>query len=126
MKKDLTIKNRKIVSKVLIYNTDDLKQTKTYIGVIDTGSQETCISNNIVAELKLKETGKSVDIASSDGNITKSKRYHCILQIEGISKGFTIEPPTHPRENIDVIIGMDILEKFEIKMKGAIFSLEIE
>jgi len=125
MKKSLTVKNRKIETNVVLYNTNDSSKTKTYIGLIDTGSQETCISNNVVSELELNETGEYVNIAGSDKNITKSKRYYCVVQIEGISKGFTLESPTHPREDIDIIIGMDILEQFEITLKNNIFSLEI-
>jgi predicted aspartyl protease len=104
--------------KIICTNPSDLSVNRTYISLIDTGAQETCISDKIIKELGLVPSGKTVDVIDSMGKRVTSDRYYCYFQFEGLSKTYNLYSTKLHRRNIDLIIGMDILENLKITIEN--------
>jgi predicted aspartyl protease len=113
MSNKIKIVDRRLVMDVKIYDTS-LNSSKIYNALIDTGSQETLISNKVVNDLKLISNGKTVSI----NNTNSSLLYDCVLNFTTSSKAYPIECAIHNISKYDIIIGVNILELVETHIEG--------
>jgi predicted aspartyl protease len=91
--------------------------------VVDTGSVESLISDKIINDLGLTHSKEYVTIIDSNNNEIKSHRFPCYLMFDGHNKTFDMNIGIINRKNVDIIIGMDILELVEINIKNGIFTI---
>ena len=113
----------KIVTDVYIFKSSD--DIRSYKALWDTGATETLISNKVISELNLDQTGE-VEVSTINGKI-KSKRYGCGLLLNNHSKSINIQPAQFPnRKECDVIIGMDIIQYGLFVLNKGDFSFTID
>lgn len=94
----------------------DESQMLTVIALWDTGASRTAISSAISHQLKLKSV-TTINALNTTG-IHKSKVYHGIIVLTNIqNKNLQFEYAVsefdyHPDNNFEILIGMDIIKKF--------------
>lgn len=122
-KTSININNRRIKIDMVVANTSDTTINNIYSALIDTGSVESLISEKIINDLKLLKSGDFVTIVDIHGNEIKSDRYKCYVLINGHSKTFDMNIGTIHRKDLDMIIGMDILELIDVNIKNGIVTI---
>ena len=115
--------NRKIKIDVIVANKLKPSINKIYTGIVDTGSAESLISDKIVNDLGLIHSEEFVTIVDASGKEIKSYRFPCYLMFNGHNKTFDVNIGIIHRNDVDLIIGMDILELVEISIKNDIFTI---
>jgi len=115
--------NRRLVIEVNLYDSL-LENKKTYNALIDTGSQETLISQKVISDLNLKSNGKNVSI-NMVGIRNNSTLYDCVLKFNTSNKAYPIECAIHNIKSYDIIIGVNILELVETHIKNGEFEIKI-
>jgi hypothetical protein len=117
------ILNRKINVDIFVANKSNISINRIYTCLVDTGSVESLISDKIINDLGLTHSEEYVTIIDSNNNEIKSHRFPCYLMFNGHKKTFDMNIGTIKRENVDIIIGMDILELVEINIRNGIFTI---
>ena len=117
------IQDNKIKIKILLANTKDTSIQLFCDGLLDTGSQGTLINERILSILKLEPSGNKSQITNSEGKTYSSNKYNCFLQLIGIQKTYTPEVSILKRKDIDLIIGMDIIENLKIVIDHPIIEI---
>jgi hypothetical protein len=115
--------NRKINVDIIVANKSNTSINRIYTCVVDTGSVESLISDKIINDLGLTHSKEYVTIIDSNNNEIKSHRFPCYLMFDGHNKTFDMNIGIINRKNVDIIIGMDILELVEINIKNGIFTI---
>lgn len=118
MSNRIKIVNRRLTMDVQIYDST-LKNVKTYIALIDTGSQETLISQKVINDLKLTPNGKFVSVNNSN----KTPLYNCVLNFTTSTKAYPIECTVHNISKYDIVIGVNILELVETVIENGEFEI---
>ena len=113
----------KVITDVYIFKSSS--DIKIYKALWDTGATETLISNKVINELELLESGE-VEVSTINGSI-KTKRYMCGLLLMNHSKSINIQPANFSNiKGCDVIIGMDIIQYgiFHLNKGNLKFTIE--
>ena len=79
---------------------------------------ETLISDKVISELNLTESGTTVIIKDASGNEQTKNRYNIFLMISEHTKTFTIQSATKNINDADIILGMDVIEQIDIQIKN--------
>ncbi len=119
-------KGGKIISDIIIYDNDGNGYSFRYI--LDTGADITFITDRVFNLLNLSSNSSGI---INNGNNTKSsvKLSNINISLPDHSSYIYINVGVIPdKENIDVILGMDIISycNIEIKTNNNGFSFEIE
>lgn len=117
------IQNRKPLITVIIANPTNKNIIKSYEALIDTGAGGTLISQKIINDLSLTKLNEFVITSDANGNDFKSHLHHCYIQLSGHTKTFNANCGILNRKDIDLIIGMDIIELFELNIKNNIMTI---
>jgi predicted aspartyl protease len=113
----------KVITDIYVFKTSD--DIRIYKALWDTGATESLISNKIITELNLEQTGKA-ELSTINGTIN-SKRYGCGLLLENHSKSINAQPAEFShRKECDVIVGMDIIQYGLFVLNRGEFSFTIE
>jgi len=121
----INISNRKIIAEMILANPSDTTINNIYSSIIDTGSVESLISVKIINDLKLTKSGDFVTTVDMYGAEVTSDRYKCYILFNGHVKTFEMNIGIIHRKDVDLIIGMDILELIDINIKGNLFTINI-
>jgi predicted aspartyl protease len=122
------ISQRKLKSEVNICKPTNCNNVKKYVALWDTGAVESLITAKVVSDLELEKTGETVIYVDANGNQKKSERYFCFIQIDGHTKTYTLELAelSEPKDDCNVIIGMDIIETLKLTIDKTNFEVQIE
>lgn len=108
--------NTRIVVRVGVGNRSNSK-SKVYSCVIDTGAQSSAISSRLVSELSLETLGISRITTATQSEITTSHIVDfCLADNVYFQDVVVSKIPEY--EDADAIIGMDILQHFDISLTG--------
>lgn len=117
--------NNKIISLVTIYDPVSLVSYNCN-ALWDTGSNNSCITQRVVAALNIQPTGIKKVVTTVGGQVT-ADTYDCAIQPAGHSAPFHIPQaalapfPLNPY--FDAIIGMDLIQVIEINIKNGIVTI---
>ena len=127
----------KPVVKVLLYNplmNKDIEIPYEYYGIIDTGSDITCICDKVIKELLLLESNETILNNDIKGKPFESSIREIDISIPGlfdsyitIETGYFKDRFTRPGEKpIDILIGRDILKNCVTNYHGPNEIMTIE
>jgi predicted aspartyl protease len=123
---EIPVIHRTMLSKVAIIHPSTGSR-REYIGLWDTGAQETAITERVVAELGLSATGNSIIVGGIDDVGNHRNRHFAGINI-GVGKSKRIQPIVIQNrfdQAFDVVIGMDIIETLSFfKISDGILTIE--
>lgn len=123
---DIQVINRTILSKIAVIHPST-GTIREYIGLWDTGAQETAITERVVAELGLSATGNSIRVGGIDDVSNHRNRHFAGINI-GVGKSKRIQPIVIQNRfdsAFDVVIGMDIIETLSLfRIGNGILTIE--
>lgn len=103
-----TERKRKIINSVITINSIT-NLTMPAVALWDTGATGTCISKELVQKLKLQPIGMQQIQTPSGTAIVNQYKMHIVLNNEIIVKDVSVIDSEIGNQNIDVLIGMDII-----------------
>lgn len=103
-----TERKRKIINSVITINSIT-NLTMPAVALWDTGATGTCVSKELVQKLKLQPIGMQQIQTPSGTAIVNQYKMHIVLNNEIIVKDVSVIDSEIGNQNIDVLIGMDII-----------------